>query len=102
MHERAKLDTLSIRKDKHLLSFMFGRAHDPTYTDVTNRRTRQSIAPLLRVPFARLDKYTRAPCIRGSGLWNALPTKIRNAGSKLEFKKMVARHMCGVLSTSLH
>ena len=95
MHEKAKLDQLSIRRDVHLLTLMYKRAKETEYVDHTIRKTRTAKGTLLRVPCPKTNKLTRAPIYAGSKLWNTLPHTIRNKPTYEGFKEAARRHLLG-------
>lgn len=95
MHERAGIEFLKIRRETHLMALMYGRAQDSRYLDQTERKTRQATAALLKTPRPRSNKLARAPVCMGSTLWNQLPTKIRQAETKLKFRNLYRSHRLG-------
>ena len=95
MHELGKLDTLTVRRDIHLLALMYKRATNPEYVDNTKRKTRTTTGTQLRVPHPKTDKMTRAPVYAGSKLWNTLPQTIRSQATYDKFKIAVRAHLTG-------
>ena len=96
MHERANVDKLETRRDNHLLALMYNRSKDPNYLSPQARETRRTAAVTLRVPHPKTNRLKKAPIYKGSSMWNNLPAKIRNSGSKLELKNLLKRHRAGM------
>ena len=72
MHDLAKLDTLHIRREDHMLSLMLDRTFDENYRDDKHRVTRSVDGVLLEVPKRATSKLAKAPVYKGSVLWNGL------------------------------
>ena len=92
MHEEANIEYLKLRRETHLLTLMFDRSRQIQYIDTTDRVTRQANAILLKSPLAKTEKFARSPLCNGSKMWNALPVKVRQAQSKLHFKRLLDKY----------
>lgn len=93
MHRRSELDYLECRRYHHLMALMYNRTKDTKYIDRTVRITRRAGAKLLTVPKPKTNKLKKVPIYNGSTMWNKLPVKVRNAGSKLTLKNLLKKHL---------
>ena len=93
MHERANLNKLEDRRNQHLLSLMYDRAHIDEYIDQTPRITRRGDATLLKTPKPQTRKLELAPVYKGSVMWNELPARVRCSENKLHFKYAYTAHL---------
>ena len=54
MHNRAKLDTLRICRNKHLLGLLHNCVKDPDYIDTLTHVTHVGVATLLKVSYVKI------------------------------------------------
>ena len=92
LHEKAKLDRLTKRRDVHLLGLMYRRKELEKYVDERNLPTRQHQGVVLRQPVPKSNCLLKAPIYRGSKMWNELPAATRNAMTYETFKNRIKQH----------
>ena len=82
------VDTLSIRKNSHLLLFMHKQAKNKDLIKKTNVRTRLHQAPVFNTYKPNNEKARQNNPYRG--LWNEQPANVRNLDFKA-FKSKLAK-----------
>ena len=77
VHSAAKCSLLELRRETHMLNFMFIRQKREKLMDTRNIRTRLHDAPVFKTDFPHKETYKRAVKYTGSLLWNELPVSTR-------------------------
>ena len=98
LHETCKLQRLKVRRDLHLLSFMYTLRDNPSCRKPTlkyNIKTRASSKCNFFLRKPNTEKYKRCASYLGPKKWNALPAGVQNAGNKIIFKNSTSRLFTG-------
>ena len=101
MHDQAKVNYLSERRNLHLLNLMYDRSLESEYIDNRPRITRQGDATLLNVPHPKTRKLEAAPIYMGSVKWNELPPRVRKSDTKIHFKYAINAHYSALAAQPL-
>jgi len=95
IHKEAGVDSLSDRRDQHLVALAYQRSKKKVYLKTAPRGTRGSVAPLLVTERGTSQAYGRSVEAMAGKAWNALPAQLRNQPSLEAFKRGVVRHTTG-------
>ena len=89
VNKEAGLQKLNVRREEHLLNFMYKWSKDPKKLKnnaLVGVSTRSSKKKLLKIKKPRTEKYKRSFAYCGPIKWNSLPENFHQAGTKEAFK----------------
>ena len=91
LHQTLLLPKLDIRREAHMVNFMFKLKNDVRYLTVRNIRTRLHEAPVFNTVKPNREKFKQNVFYYGAMKWNGLSVDIRNIASYDEFKSVTKR-----------
>ena len=86
LHENARLDKLSIRRNMALMCIMFDLRQNNMYKKKGIRMTRANDGYIFDVSIPRIGIYAKSPYYSGANMWNKLPVNMQNMSKKDSFK----------------
>ena len=89
----AGIAKLNIRREAHLLNYMYKKKECIELLDIKNVNTRARTAPLFKTIIPGCEKYKHSVLYKGTISWNSLPAIIRNIDSYDSFKTVQKRNM---------
>ena len=94
LHDALKIQKLKVRRDHHLLNYMFDLANSKTGCYLQKRkavgiRTRSQNKRLLKIGKPNTEKFKNSLAYRGPKKWNALPEQYHHLKSRNLFKNRV-------------
>ena len=88
IHSLAHVAYLSDRRDLHLKTFGFYRAHIDMYLDKGRMNSRRFAGPILKYMMSNTAGYSRSIEFAVANSWNSLPVNIRVIPSADSFKSL--------------
>ena len=86
LHQSVQLPKLNVRREAHLINFMFKYKTNNKYLNNRNVRTRLHDAPVFITQKPILERYKRNVFYQGAMKWNNLSSAIRNIETYDKFK----------------
>ena len=83
------IDELSVRRNRHLLLFMYKQTKNKDLIKKTNVRTRLHQAPVFKTYKPNNEKARQNILYRGTSLWNEQPSNVRNLDFRAFKSKIV-------------
>ena len=93
LHKEADMLNLKLRREQHLMNYMFDWSNDPKMLSKKSNATVQTLShtkKLLKVRRPKTEKCKKSLIYKGPVIWNSLPADFHNVHSKAAFKHMVA------------
>ena len=89
LHENARIDRLSDRRNMALLCIMFDLRQSEMYKKQEVRATRATEGYIFDLVIPHTGLYNKSPYYVGANMWNRLPVNIRNMNKKEHFKREI-------------
>ena len=86
LHLSMNVTPLRLRREHHLMNFMYKGAEIPKYVDIRNLLTRVHDKKILKVLRPNLELSKNSIKFKGSVLWNSLDAGLQSASSYKSFK----------------
>ena len=86
LHENARIDQLSVRRDLALLNIMYDLRQNNMYRKETARVTRANQGYIFDLKVPNSGVYAKSPYYIGANKWNTLPLNLQNNHKKDQFK----------------
>ena len=93
LHQMAKIDMLSTRRDVQLLNLMFSLKLKNMYKKDSVRSTRNACHFEFKTEIVHKDIYSKSPFFRGVGLWRNIPFEYQNFTDSKMFKNIIKKHL---------
>ena len=87
LHQSSQIPKLDIRRESHLLNFMYKNKNNTAILNTRNIRTRLHDAPVFNTIKPLCEKYKANVYYKGALMWNGLPVHIRNIEQCNSFKE---------------
>ena len=88
MHQSVQLPKLNMRREAHLVNFMFKYKNNIKYINRRNVRTRLHDAPVFVTKKPNNEKYKQNVFYYGAVQWNNMPVNVRNIETYEKFKSV--------------
>ena len=92
LHDEAKLSKLKIRRDQHLLNFMYDWAQNPKRLKIRSKgsvKTRSHNKKLIYLKKPKTMKFKNSFAYQGPMKWNCLPVALHQATTKEAYRLLV-------------
>ena len=93
LHQLVRVDTLSVRRDLHLLNMMFSLKLKKKYKKECTRVTRTIDRYVFKTDIVHKDIYVKSPYFCGVSLWNSIPVEYQNMTDGYTFKNQIKKHL---------
>ena len=93
LHEMARVNTLSNRRDLHLLNVMFSLKLNNKYKKESMRVTRSTERYEFKTEILHKDIYAKSPFYKGVCLWNNIPLDCQRHVNGIYFKNTLKKHL---------
>ena len=93
LHDEAGLLRLNLRREQHLLNYMYDCSQDPQLIkkrSTESVQTRSHLKKLLKVKKPITEKFKKSLAYKGPVKWNSLPINFHTTHNKATFKMMIA------------
>ena len=91
IHQSVQLSKLNVRREVHLVNFMFKNKSNNKYVNNRNVRTRLHDAPVFITIKPNIEKYKNNVFYYGAVKWNNLPVNVRNIETYDKFKSTLKK-----------
>ena len=91
MHQTVQLPKLTMRREAHLVNFMYKYRNDTKYVNKRNVRTRLHDPPVFITKKTNNEKYKQNVFYYGAVKWNDMPINVRNIETYDKFKSVQKR-----------
>ena len=93
LHQEARVNTLSLRRDVQLLNIMFSLKTNNKYRKESVRITRNTDRFVFNTEIVHKDIYAISPFFRGVYLWNSIPIECQSLTERRTFKINIKKHL---------
>ena len=93
LHDIARVDTLDVRRDIHLLNIMFLLKRNKSFCKESKRITRAADRYIFETRIVHMEVYAKSPYLKGVSLWNSLSKDTQLIIDRHRFKNSIKKEL---------
>ena len=93
LHDTARVDTLDVRRDIHLLNIMFLLKRNKSFCKESKRITRAADRYIFETRIVHMEVYAKSPYLKGVSLWNSLSKDTQLIIDRHRFKNSIKKEL---------